>query len=240
MRPGVTRQAGPPTAASVLAVVAHPDDESFGLGAVLSALHATGARVAVICFTHGEASTLGAEALDGRDLHTARALELADAAAALGVEQVDLLSYRDGGLSTVALEELADHVEAAASRSSSDMLVVFDLGGITGHPDHVRATEAAMAAAGRLDLPVLAWAIEAKVAARLNSEFATTFVGREGCDVDFSIAVDRTEQLAAIACHRTQSGANPVLWRRLELTGAEEPLRLLRGRRARAATPTTA
>ena len=43
---------------SVLAVVAHPDDESFGLGAILDAFTRTGATVEVLCLTHGEASTL--------------------------------------------------------------------------------------------------------------------------------------------------------------------------------------
>src|SRR6266542_2525448 len=42
----------------VLAVVAHPDDESFGLGAVLSELVIRDARAGLICFTHGECSTL--------------------------------------------------------------------------------------------------------------------------------------------------------------------------------------
>ena len=46
----------------VLVVVAHPDDESFGLGAVIDAFVAAGASVWVHCLTAGEASTLGAEA----------------------------------------------------------------------------------------------------------------------------------------------------------------------------------
>ena len=54
-------------ARSVLAICAHPDDESFGLGAVLSAFVDAGARVSLLCFTRGEASTL----------HTTR--DLADA-----------------------------------------------------------------------------------------------------------------------------------------------------------------
>ena len=48
----------PPPWRSVLAVVAHPDDESFGLGAVLAGFVDAGAAVAVLCFTHGESSTL--------------------------------------------------------------------------------------------------------------------------------------------------------------------------------------
>ena len=47
-----------PAWSDVLAVVAHPDDESFGLGALLAAFVAAGVRVSVLCLTHGEASTL--------------------------------------------------------------------------------------------------------------------------------------------------------------------------------------
>jgi len=50
-----------PGAISVLAVCAHPDDESFGLGATLAAFAAAGSSTALLCFTHGETSTLGAD-----------------------------------------------------------------------------------------------------------------------------------------------------------------------------------
>jgi len=42
----------------VLVVCAHPDDESFGLGGVLHTVADAGSRLSVLCFTHGEASTL--------------------------------------------------------------------------------------------------------------------------------------------------------------------------------------
>jgi hypothetical protein len=41
-----------------LVVVAHPDDETFGLGAVADRFAAGATAVHVLCFTHGEASTL--------------------------------------------------------------------------------------------------------------------------------------------------------------------------------------
>jgi LmbE family N-acetylglucosaminyl deacetylase len=109
-------------------------------------------------------------------------------------------------------------------------LLVFDEGGITGHPDHRHATAAALAAAERHDLDVIAWAIPDHVAEALNAEFATSFVGRAHDDIDLTIAVVRKTQRKAIACHRSQATDNPVLWRRLELLGDSEHLRYLRRR----------
>ena len=216
---------GLPAVARALAVIAHPDDESFGLGSVLSAMVDAGTRVVGVCFTHGEASTLGAA---DADLHHTRAVELADAARSLGIGTVELLDYPDGRLADIAVDELADRVVDTACRHRADLLVVFDEGGITGHPDHQHATAAALAAARRLDLPVLAWAVPDAVASALNTEFATGFVGRTPEEIEVTLRVDRARQLAAIACHRSQSATNPVLWRRLELSGEREPLRWLR------------
>ena len=85
-----------PAWASVLAVVAHPDDESFGLGAVIDTLAAGGAAVHILCYTRGEASTLNETRAD---LRRARELELSQAGAELGAASVTLLDYPDGRLS---------------------------------------------------------------------------------------------------------------------------------------------
>lgn len=210
---------------SVTAVCAHPDDESFGLGAVLSTLTQAGQRTGVLCFTHGEASTLH---ISGADLATTRANELKAAADALGVNDTQLLSYPDGNLKNQPLDELAQHVRQFARRADADTLLVFDDGGITGHPDHQRATDAAIDAATTLDLTVLAWTLPQAVAEALNHEFHTQFVGRADHEIDLQLTVDRSQQLAAINCHQSQSTDNPVLWRRLELLGDYEHLRYLR------------
>ncbi|MHB1486511.1 MAG: PIG-L deacetylase family protein [Acidimicrobiales bacterium] len=211
-----------PSAKEVLVVCAHPDDESFGLGAVLAAFTDLGTRVRVLCFTHGEASTLGD---DCHSLSEVRTEELAAAAAVLGIDDVTLLAYPDGHLGEVPLEELAHLVDTAAG--SAEMLLVFDEGGITGHPDHRRATAAGVLAASRHHLPVLAWALPEGVATRLNAEHGTTFVGQPEAALDIVIDVDRYRQRTAIACHASQSADNPVLWRRLELSGNQEYLRWL-------------
>lgn len=205
-----------------LAVVAHPDDESFGLGGVLDLLTSSGAEVSVLCFTHGEASTL-----HGRtgDLFRVREAELAAAAAVLGVRHTSLLSYPDGALAGVHLPELVAHVRTAINDHRPSHLVVFDEGGVTGHPDHVRATEAAARAVA--DLPVLAWTIPDTVAEVLNTEFGTAFRGRPATEIDWTLTVDRTRQWRAIAAHISQSADNPVLRRRLALLGDTEHVVLL-------------
>jgi len=190
----------------VLAVVAHPDDESFGLGAVVAALTADGVPCSVLCLTHGEASTL--HGVPG-ELATVREQELTNAIAVLGVGAADLLDYPDGGLSQVPVDDLVAHVDR-----------------LIGHPDHARATEAALAAARRQALPVLGWAVPDLVAATLNTEFGTSFAGRPVTELT-AVAVDRTVQRRAIDCHRSQSTDNPVLLRRLQLLDDVDYVRVL-------------
>jgi LmbE family N-acetylglucosaminyl deacetylase len=213
-----------PAFASVLVVCAHPDDESFGLGAVLSTFADGGARTSALCFTHGEASTLHGVA---GDLGAVRAGELTAAGAVLGVSHVELLDHPDGHLSAQPLDRLADEVVRVARIVDASALLVFDTGGVTGHPDHQHATEAARRAAGRLGCPVLAWAVPAQVARILNEEFHTAFTGRTDDEIDIAVTVDRARQLEAIRRHRSQSTDNPVLWRRLDLLGSVEHLRYL-------------
>ncbi len=121
-------------------MVAHPDDESFGLGAVLGAHVRAGARVAVLCLTQGEASTL--QDAPG-DLASVRVTELWNAALALGVQTTELADHPDGALHTVSRAVLVDEIDTAIARHDADGLVVFDPSGISGHPDHIAATEAA-------------------------------------------------------------------------------------------------
>lgn len=207
-----------------LVVVAHPDDESFGLGAVISAFVDAGATPSVLCFTHGEASTL-----HGRpgDLRIVRAEELRAAAAVLRVDAVRLLDEADGDLAQADPGCLAAEVVTAAHHHVADGLLVFDLGGVTGHPDHDAATRAALAAARPLGLDVLAWTLPTPVAATLHSESGAPFVGRDAGEVDLVVTVDRTRQLDAVREHPSQAVPGSVLWRRLELLGDREYLRWL-------------
>jgi LmbE family N-acetylglucosaminyl deacetylase len=204
-----------------VAVVAHPDDESFGLGAVLSALVDAGTSVAVVCLTHGEASTIGATP----DLGVRRDAELRAAAAELGVDDLALLDHADGHLSDVDHDTLCGLVDAHVGET--DLFVTFEPSGVTGHPDHRAASAVTRSVAAHRGLPVLEWGVEPGVADALRDELGAPFVplgddaGAEVIDVE----VDRHRQLAAIACHRSQATDNAVLARRLALQGQVERVR---------------
>jgi N-acetylglucosamine malate deacetylase 2 len=208
----------------VLAVVAHPDDETFGLGAVAGRFADAGASVHVLCFTHGEASTLNE---NGAELHQERARELRQAATELGIASVTLLDYPDGHLAEAPVGELSGHIARLAASLGADGLLVFDETGITGHPDHRAATRAARCTAGVAGLPVLAWALPGTVADRLREETGAAFAGQPPDRIDLCIRVDRASQRRAALRHASQISPTAVLWRRLQLQGDCEHLRWL-------------
>ncbi len=210
---------------SVLAVVAHPDDESFGLGALLDGFVQAGARVSVLCLTQGEASTLGAP---GPDLRHLRAMELQSAAGRLGVASAVLLAYPDGVLAQVDPVTLAAEVLSEVDARPVQGILVFDPTGVSGHPDHTAASKAALDAATQRHLPVLGWTLPQSAAEELNAEFGATFVGHGNDDVDLIVPVDRERQRMASLAHASQAAPTSVLWRRLDLLGDVEYLRWLR------------
>ena len=209
---------------SVAVVIAHPDDESFGLGAVIDSFVRAGARVRVVCLTQGEASTLAPS--DGL-LSAVRAAELEDAAEALGVERADLLGFPDGRLADIPVEELLG--EVIATLEPAQGLLAFDPSGVTGHPDHVRATEVAVDIARGWGCGLLGWTIPRDVAEALRRETQAGFVGHAAGEIDITLRVERDVQRRAIEAHRSQAVPGSALWRRLELFGEREHLRWIVG-----------
>ncbi len=225
MSPAPAAGRGLPGWRRVLAVVAHPDDESFALGALLDAFVSAGAEVSALCLTRGEASTLGP---DGGDLVAVRAAEVRAAASVLGLTAAAVLDHPDGGLADPALAStLAADVAAQVGAFDPDGLLVFDpRGGVTGHEDHAAASEAAIVVARELGLPVLGWALPESVAETLNDEYGARFAGHPVGEL-LAVPVERTRQQAAVSCHASQAVPGSVLWRRLALLGDTEHVRRL-------------
>jgi LmbE family N-acetylglucosaminyl deacetylase len=215
-----------PAWTSALAVVAHPDDESFGLGAIIDTFVQAGTAVHVLCLTQGEASTLGVQA--GVDLAAIRAEELREAGSRLGVASTSLTNWPDGGLAASPESAVIDDILSAITTHRPDGLLVFEPHGITGHPDHIAATARALTAAEHTDLPVLAWTLPATVADTIRAEHGVALHGDVAAAIDIDLPVARKSQRQAIAAHASQAGPGSILWRRLELLGDHETLRWLR------------
>jgi len=127
----------------LLVTVAHPDDETFGMGSVLAHAAASGVEARVICATRGE---LGEPAIDIGEtpLGVVREAELRAAAAILGVVDVELLDYLDSGvdgepaegsLAAAATHDVARVLAARIERLQPDVVIMAD--GSDGHRDHV-------------------------------------------------------------------------------------------------------
>ena len=121
----------------VLVVVAHPDDESFGLGAVIDKFTSGQSEVHVLTLTHGEASTLGGE-ID--DLAAERRQELLRASEILNISSVELRDWPDGGLEHADEHSVVEDIKRAIAKHQPDGLLVFERQGVNRHPDHAAAT----------------------------------------------------------------------------------------------------
>jgi len=150
-------------APKLLAVLAHPDDESLGVGGTLAKYAAEGADVFLLTATRGDAGRYrghraGEAGHPGpRALAEIRETELRAAAAVLGVKEVALLDYKDwyldGADAGEAIAAIAGHVR----RIRPDVVVTFGPEGAYGHPDHVaisQFTTAATIAAADAAFPV--------------------------------------------------------------------------------------
>jgi LmbE family N-acetylglucosaminyl deacetylase len=152
---------------TLLAIVAHPDDETFGCGSLLLHAAAAGARTVVVCATRGEAGAVTPSVqVPERGLADLRESELRAAAAALSVTDVELLEYTDSGMDGEAapgslcaapLSTVVEVVASAVAHHQPDVVVALDAS--DGHRDHARiraAVEEVVAGSGtRLYLQAL-------------------------------------------------------------------------------------
>jgi LmbE family N-acetylglucosaminyl deacetylase len=141
-----------PAAAMVLAVIAHPGQESAELGVVLSAFRLRGAGLAVLCLTRGEESEINSTC---ERLEVIRPWELQVAAGVLGVSSVTIADYPDGRLSCIPPASLADHILLTVRRTGADLLLVADPAAAAA-PDVVAVARAACLAVRHNALAVLA------------------------------------------------------------------------------------
>jgi len=203
---------GAARAESLLAVFAHPDDETFGPGLTLARYAAAGVSVHLVCATGGEAARNRAGHVEPDALRRHREAELVEACLALGARTLELLRRRDRALVPDDGDGAAA-VEAAVRRTRPDAVITFGADGISGHPDHRAVhhwTRRAWEATGRpCPLWYAAMTEETAAAARLAgrspigrpaAEIAARIDGRPWLDV----------KEAAVRCHASQPYPVPL------------------------------
>ncbi len=125
---------------TVLAVFAHPDDESLACGGTLARLAAENVRVVLLCASHGERGgefgPVRNDALGG-----SRASEIFDAAEVLGISDLLLLDHPDGDLRWSHVAEFHADIVAAIARYRPVALITFGDDGLYWHLDHVGVYE---------------------------------------------------------------------------------------------------
>lgn len=128
----------------VLAVFAHPDDESLACGGLLSRCAAEGVSASLLCLTRGA----GVPADAARA--ATRSRELAEAASVLGLDEVILLDYRDGYLPWEDAAAIERDVTQTIRRLRPEAVVTFGEDGLYWHPDHIAVHERTTAAVAAL------------------------------------------------------------------------------------------
>lgn len=240
--------------ASVVAVVAHPDDESLIAGGTLALAADAGLATGAVSLTRGEWGPISDPALATQEtLGDVRESELAAAAAALGAGFSACLHAPDGELPWADHDALAGELAGLLGGDGPVAILTFGDDGLYGHHDHAAAKDVALLALDRREaagapageLWEAAWApggVAALVAAArerglpadlwgLEPEAFGAEAGEPTVRIDVGSVLSR--KLAALRAHRTQLGEEHLLAALPEDLAArflhEEPWRLARG-----------
>lgn len=203
--------------AGLVALFAHPDDESYATGGTLAKYSAEGVRIALYCATHGDAGqTSGIPVSSRAQLGRLRRAELAEACAVLGIGTLETGGHPDGALAAVPADLVLREMVALLRRERPAVVVTFGPEGApTAHPDHraiSRLATAAVLLAGTASAfpEQLVGDVRPHRAARLC--YYTWRPGAEGSrgvdgqpvHIAVPIAAWRERKRAAFAVHRTQ------------------------------------
>jgi len=156
---------------TLMAVHAHPDDESSSTGGVLAHYGDEDIRTVVVTCTNGEFGDTLAGAKPGEDGHDEEAVaqirlaELREACKHLGVTDLELLGYHDSGMPdweyknrpdafcNVPQDEVAARIGALIERYRPQVVITYDDLGAYQHPDHLHASRCAQAAVAATGIP---------------------------------------------------------------------------------------
>jgi LmbE family N-acetylglucosaminyl deacetylase len=132
----------------LMAILAHPDDESLGNGGMLAKYAAEGIEIHLVTATRGERGWFGNEQENpGLEvLGKMREAELHAAADVLGLHSIEFLNYLDGELDKAHPAEAIAKIAGHLRRVKPDVVITFGQYGGYGHPDHIAISQFTAAA----------------------------------------------------------------------------------------------
>ena len=122
----------------LLAIFAHPDDESLAMGGTLARYSHAGVEVSLVCATRGEWGSISDPALATREnLAQVREGELRAACQVLGISQLHFLDCPDSDVNHTDWPEVEEKIVRHIRKLRPDVIVTFGPDGLYGHPDHI-------------------------------------------------------------------------------------------------------
>lgn len=122
----------------ILYIFPHPDDESFGPAAAVSAQRRDGHEVYLLTLTRGGATRqrfrLGYSV---EQMGTVRLQELEQVAAVLALSGLTVLDLPDSGLKEMDPREIEDPIVREIDRIRPDIVVTYAVHGVSGFHDHL-------------------------------------------------------------------------------------------------------
>ncbi len=190
----------------LLAVFAHPDDESFGTGGTLARYRDAGIELHLACLTRGEASKVSARI---GEIAGVRARELEAACRILGIEDLLLGEFPDGGLDRADPAGI-QWIRAAIERIRPERIITFGPDGVTGHSDHIAAHAWTLEAArlqglvGRLRYVTYPRSVTAPLTPTLDWRPVNEIA------VELDVRPWKADKIAAIEAHSSQEFPFPL------------------------------
>jgi LmbE family N-acetylglucosaminyl deacetylase len=190
----------------LVAVLAHPDDESFGCAGALALAHDAGRTTRLLVVTRGEGGT--PDGSTDLALADTREEELVCAAEKIGLDEVSVLEgYADNGLADAPFEQLVGDIAAWLADRRPSAVITFGRHGVTGHPDHVVVGSATRWAVERLSdvgLAPHAVYVVAPVFGPSTSRYDLS-PEEQGATHRVDITAVAGRKLAALECHASQT-----------------------------------
>lgn len=156
---------------TLMAVHAHPDDESISTGGILSLYADEGVTTVLVTCTDGSCGDGPQGVKPGDPGHVpdevveVRRAELEQSCRALGITHFESLGYRDSGMMgwpqndtpgsfwTTPVGEAAGRLAGLMETYRPQVVVTYDANGFYGHPDHIQANRITIAAVDRTGIP---------------------------------------------------------------------------------------